>query len=68
MKQLYNGDNPKMFYANGTQKIWEYLCELEDRQPEELETDNWRNWKYIRNSITDKFNLPGYQKLSNKDE
>ncbi len=32
-----------------------FLDELEMRQPDDLKTDNWRNWKYIRNSIRDKF-------------
>lgn len=32
-----------------------HLDELEIRQPEDLKTDNWRNWKYIRNSIVDKY-------------
>lgn len=31
------------------------LDELEMNQPEDLKRDNWRNWKYIRNSIVDKY-------------
>lgn len=35
-----------------------FLDELEMRQPEDLKNDNWRNWKYIRNSIVDKYKIP----------
>lgn len=38
-------------------EIVEYLDDLEIEQPEVLKTDNWRNWKYIRNSIVDKYYL-----------
>ena len=34
-----------------------FLDELEMEQPQDLKTDNWRNWKYIRNSIVDKYQL-----------
>jgi hypothetical protein len=34
-----------------------FLDKLEIEQPQDLKTDNWRNWKYIRNSIVDKYNL-----------
>ena len=37
------------------EEIWHYLNLLEMRQPESLKTDNWRNWKYIRNSIADRY-------------
>jgi len=33
------------------------LDDLEVKQPEDLKTDNWRNWKYIRNSIVDKYGI-----------
>lgn len=33
------------------------LDHLEMEQPEDLKTDNWRNWKYIRNSIVDEYGL-----------
>ncbi len=32
-----------------------FLDDLEMEQPEYAKTDNWRNWKYIRNSIRDKY-------------
>jgi hypothetical protein len=38
-------------------EILEFLDELEMKQPEDLKTDNWRNWKYIRNSIVDKYGI-----------
>lgn len=34
-----------------------FLDELEMNQPDYAKTDNWRNWKYIRNSIVDKYSL-----------
>jgi DNA-binding transcriptional regulator GbsR (MarR family) len=34
MKQLYNGDNPKMFYANGTQ--------INKKQPWEKDIEDWK--------------------------
>ena len=47
--------------ANDKQVVEEillFLDKLEMEQPEDLKTDNWRNWKYIRNSIVDKYNIP----------
>lgn len=41
-----------------TKIILNFLDELEVKQPEDLKTDNWRNWKYIRNSIVDRFLNP----------
>ena len=38
-------------------EIIEFLDKLEMDQPEDLKTDNWRNWKYIRNSIVDKYKI-----------
>lgn len=40
-----------------------HLDELEIKQPEDLKTDNWRNWKYIRNSIVDKYEIPTQQRV-----
>jgi hypothetical protein len=42
--------------------IVELLDNLEIKQPEDLKTDNWRNWKYIRNSIVDKYDILGMWK------
>ena len=39
------------------EKILNFLDKLELNQPEDLKTDNWRNWKYIRNSIRNKYEL-----------
>lgn len=36
-------------------EVLEYLDILELKQPEDYKTDNWKNWKYIRNSIRDKY-------------
>lgn len=36
-------------------EILSFLDKLEMEQPQHLKKDNWRNWKYIRNSIIDKY-------------
>lgn len=41
------------------EEILVFLDELEMKQPEDLKTDNWRNWKYIRNSLRDWFDNKG---------
>ena len=38
-------------------EIVKFLDELEMKQPDDLKTDNWRNWKYIRNSIVDRYDI-----------
>ena len=38
-------------------EVLEFLDHLEITQPDDMKTDNWRNWKYIRNSIVDKYEL-----------
>ena len=44
-------------------EVLEFLDHLEMVQPEDLKIDNWRNWKYIRNSIVDKYEIPTQQKV-----
>jgi len=39
-------------------EIVEFLDGLEINQPFDLKTDNWRNWKYIKNSIVDEYGVP----------
>lgn len=56
---VYMGDTDMQTAKKAREEFVEeillFLEDLEIRQPEDLKTSNWRNWKYIRNSIRDKY-------------